>query len=187
MRIHDSEEKFSELKAFKKCTVGNDKHFLVAKVRREHLTEKFISEKASHTKSNSGTKSEFQNIVEDLRSLNLEYFSNNEKVENPEVFLFANASRYSQQEEFDSLNDNLQIAIEALIDSETSFFYSIPPQSVIQIGLSTYKGLNSSVRVCEYPLLIADLRAATNYFILKEKGAKLEHITQSPLGEGSFC
>lgn len=101
-------------------------------------------------------------------------------------YLLTAAASYSQQEELQSVSKHLQKSLQALLDSQMSYFYSIPPQSVIHIGSSTYKGQNSDVKITDYPLLIADLRAATNYFMIRAQGEKLEQLTQSPLGEGSF-
>lgn len=83
------------------------------------------------------------------------------------VYLRKASATYRQQEELSEMKKYLGKGLNSLLSSKENYFYSIPPQSVIQIGLSDYKGLNTSVKVTEYPLLIADMRAATNYFIVR--------------------
>jgi pantothenate kinase len=82
--------------------------------------------------------------------------------------------------------NHLGKAVNLLIESGDPFFYSIPPQSVIKIGESKFRGEQRTETEMEFPLLVADMRDATNYFVIKERGGDMTKITQSPFGEGSF-
>jgi pantothenate kinase len=93
---------------------------------------------------------------------------------------------HDYKEEYEDIKKYLNSALNLVIDCEEPLFYSVPAQSVIKIGESFYKGKSKDHNISEYPLLIADTRSATNYFLVKEKGAEMTKITSSILGEGSL-
>ena len=192
VRVQSFPQPEVRLNLFKQCRLSDENCFLCAKIERSIFSgdsQVQVEHKQSKTQNDnmkSGSIDSIGELVKDLQTFGAELYHEGKYLKDIHNFFSEAAASYSQQEELQRLHNYLQKGLEAVLESKMNYFYSIPPQSVIHIGSSTYKGINNDVKISEYPLLIADLRAATNYFIIRTEGGDLEHITQSPLGEESF-
>lgn len=127
-------------------------------------------------------------LVNELKVLQIQFQKNGNPITPEEIKneILNLSISHDYKEEYEDIKKYLNSALNLVIDCEEPLFYSVPAQSVIKIGESFYKGKSKDHNISEYPLLIADTRSATNYFLVKEKGAEMTKITSSILGEGSL-
>lgn len=168
---------------------GVDPNFQMKSLRVVNLlTFTFLTVNFNKYKILEGQTQNINKAISDLELLGIDLIFEGGKI-NLEKFkelVTEKCKGYDIKKELKLSQKYLGKALNLVFESNEPVIYSIPPQSVIKIGESKFQFQHSTQQITQYPVLIADMSDATNYYLLKECGEELTKITSSVLGEGSF-